>query len=247
MKQVLILEDTELTRNKLTRIVESIDIEVDVHAFSDMEKALGCALTHHIDLYLVDIVLCPETRSDFSGIRFVEKIKECPSCAHGEVVFITSLAGLETELLHRVHCYDYIEKPIDEDRVKRIVEEVLTKGERATKLSERIYFRSDGIVYPLDVGEIRYVSHQNRKLYVYTGDDCLEIPNLPLKRFLDNIQGYVFLKAMKGVAVNIAYIKSVDYVNQYIHLKGIDEPIAMGSVVKNQFREEYESYMERGY
>ena len=120
MKQILILEDNELTRNKLIRLIESMNLNINVFAFSNEEEALGCALTHHIDLFLVDIILRPQIKNDFSGIHFTEKIKECPSSACAEVVFITSLAGLEADLLHRVHCYDYIEKPIDEQKVMQV-------------------------------------------------------------------------------------------------------------------------------
>ena len=247
MKQILILEDNDLTRNKLVQLIETMDQDVGVFAFSSQEDALGCALTHRIDLYLVDIILCPKERNDFSGIRFVEKIKECPSCAVAEVVFITSLAGLEVDLLHRVHCYDYIEKPIDEERVKRLVNEILTRGEKTSKLPERIYFRNDGITYPIDVSEIRYVVHQNRILSVYNGTECIEVPNLPLKHFLSQVRDSVFLSPLKGTAVNIAYIDSIDYVNQFIYIKGITEPVGMGSVMKKRFRKEYEAYVKRGY
>ncbi len=247
MKQILILEDNELTRNKLVKILKDIEERIEIFAFSTQEEALGFALTHRIDLFLVDIILRPKERNDFSGIRFVEKIKECPSCGMAEVVFITSLAGLEVELLHRVHCYDYIEKPIDEERVKRIVREVLDKGEKASKLPERIYFRNDGISYPVDVAEIRYVVYQNRVLSIYTGEECIEIANLPLKKFLEQVRDSVFLSPVKGTAVNISYIESVDYVNQFIYLKDIKEPVCMGSVLKKRFRSEYEKYVRRGY
>lgn len=247
MKHVLILEDNELTRNKLIRIIKSLEKKVNVQAFSDEEEALGFALTHKIDLFLVDIILHPTERNDFSGITFVERIRECPFCAGAEIVFITSLAGLEVDLLHRVHCYDYIEKPIDEERVKRLLEEIINQGEKASKLPERMYFRNDGINYSIDVAEIRYVVHQNRILHVYNGKECIEIPNLPLKQFLKRVRESVFLSPLKGTAVNIDYIESVDYVNQYIQIKGIKERVSMGSVMKKRFRKQYESYVKRGY
>lgn len=247
MKQILILEDNELTRNKLVKILADIGEQIDIFAFSTQEEALGFALTHQVDLFLVDIILRPKERNDFSGIQFAERIKECPSCGRAEIVFITSLAGLEVELLHRVHCYDYIEKPIDENRVKRIVREVLDRGERAAKLPERIYFRSDGISYPVDVAKIRYAIYQNRVLSIYTDEECIEIANLPLKKFLEQVRDTVFLSPMKGTAVNLSYIESVDYVNQYIYVKDIKKPICMGAVQKKKFRSEYEKYVRRGY
>lgn len=247
MKQILILEDNELTRNHLIKLIKEMEQKVNIYAFSSEEEALGFALMHRIDLFLIDIILHPKTRNDFSGITFAEKIRECPCCASAEVVFITSLAGLEVDLLHRVHCYDYIEKPIDEERVKRLVDEILTRGEKASKLPERMYFRNDGITYPIDVEEIRYVVHQDRVLFVYNGKECIEVPNLPLKRFLGRVRDSVFLSPLKGTAVNIAYIESVDYVNQFVRLKGIKEPVSMGTVMKKKFRKQYEMYVKRGY
>lgn len=247
MKQILILEDNELIRKRLMWIVKGVKQKVNVYAFSNEEEALGFALIHGIDLFLVDIILHPDRRNDFSGITFVEKIRECPSCAGADVVFITSLAGLEVELLHRVHCYDYIEKPIEEVRVRRLVDELLTRGEKTSKLPERMYFRNDGITYPIDVAEIRYVVHQNRVLSIYNGKECIEVPNLPLKRFLNRVRDSVFLSPLRGTAINIAYIESVDYVNQFIRIKGIKEPIGMGTVMKKKFRKEYEAYVKRGY
>lgn len=247
MKQILILEDNELTRNKLIRIIKSMGKRVNVHAFSNEEEALGFAMIHKIDLFLVDIILHPEKRNDFSGITFAERIHECPFCGAADIVFITSLAGLEVDLLHRVHCYDYIEKPIDEERVKHLIDEILSRGEKSSKLPERMYFRNDGINYSMDVAEIRYVVHQNRILYIYNGKECIEVPNLPLKQFLKRVRDSIFLSPLKGTAVNIAYIESVDYVNQYIQLNGIKERVSMGSVMKKKFRKQYESYVKRGY
>ena len=99
-------------------------------------------------------------------------------CAAAEVVFITSIAGLEVDLLHRIHCYDYIEKPIDERRLKRIVNEIINRGEKVSKLPERIYFRNNGISYPIEVAEIRYVMYQNRALNVYTGEESIKVPQV---------------------------------------------------------------------
>ena len=51
MKQILILEDNDLTRNKLVKILESIEPQVAILPFSTQEDALGFALTHRIDLF----------------------------------------------------------------------------------------------------------------------------------------------------------------------------------------------------
>lgn len=67
-----------------------------------------------------------------------------------------------------------------------------------------------------------------------------------MKHFLEQVQDEVFLIPIKGTAVNIAYIEAVDYVNQFVKLKGITKQISMGSVLKRTFRKEYEEYVKRG-
>ena len=46
MKQILILEDNELTRNKMIRIIKSMEKRVNVHAFSNEEEALRRRFSH---------------------------------------------------------------------------------------------------------------------------------------------------------------------------------------------------------
>ena len=245
-KKVLILEDMETTRTALKRIVESCDDAITAYAFSEVGPALACMMENHIDLFFVDIILKPQVANDFSGIKFAEYVRKQEEYFGVDIIFVTSLIGLEAELLRKIHCYDYIEKPIDEQKVMQIVEEVLTRGEKSSKLPQRIYFRNDGIIYPVDVADIRYVVYQNRTLHVYDGDECIEVPNFPLKHFLEQVQDEVFLIPIKGTAVNIAYIEAVDYVNQFVKLKGITKQISMGSVLKRTFRKEYEEYVKRG-
>ena len=60
MKQILVLEDNEHTRNRLVKILKSLEQKVNVFAFSNQEEAFGCAMMHRIDLFLVDIILCPK-------------------------------------------------------------------------------------------------------------------------------------------------------------------------------------------
>ena len=199
MKQILILEDNELTRNKLIRLIESMNLNINVFAFSNEEEALGCALTHHIDLFLVDIILRPQIKNDFSGIHFTEKIKECPSSACAEVVFITSLAGLEADLLHRVHCYDYIEKPLGDGKIaiSKILNAIEAIQSRPIpKRVEYIPLHYDGIRYMLAVKDIICIENKKGVLYVYLKDEKIEIPRISLKKAGGQLQRIAIARAL---------------------------------------------------
>ena len=97
------------------------------------------------------------------------------------------MAGLEADLLRAVHCFDYLEKPIDPVRVKKIVQLALRKRERLEVEDEMIFLRKDRISYPVFTKDIIYAMNRRKVLYVYKKDDIIEVPNLSLRKFMDRI------------------------------------------------------------
>lgn len=234
-KRVLILEDLEIARENLVNIVQSCMDDIIVHDFSNVGEAYECAMEHKIDLFLVDIILKPDDSNDFSGISFAQNIRSCERYLSAEIVFITTLAGLEADLLRAVHCFDYLEKPIDPVRVKKIVQLALRKRERLEVEDEMIFLRKDRISYPVFTKDIIYAMNRRKVLYVYKKDDIIEVPNLSLRKFMDRIQTQKFLVPTKGTAINIQYIEYVDATNRFVKMRGIKEPIDIGTRLKNQF------------
>ncbi len=109
-KKVLILEDMETTRTALKRIVESCDDAITAYAFSEVGPALACMMENHIDLFFVDIILKPQVANDFFRDKVCRVCKETGRIFLVWILFfVTSLIGLEAELLRKIHCYDYIE------------------------------------------------------------------------------------------------------------------------------------------
>ena len=126
-KRILILEDLPSSRKALVNMVAECGSDLVIFDFGDPANALQCAMDNKIDLFLIDIVLKPQQPNDFSGIAFARSIRESSKYTTAEIVFITTLAGLEANLLRTVHCFDYIEKPISKKRVQKVVSEALNK------------------------------------------------------------------------------------------------------------------------
>lgn len=66
MKEVLILEDKEESRRILEELVKQVQPDADVYAVSGEDEAYAIAMKRTIDLFLVDIILHPETMGDQS-------------------------------------------------------------------------------------------------------------------------------------------------------------------------------------
>lgn len=156
---VLVLEDKQNNRDALEKIISSCAGVTCIFSFSSRGEAWNCAMDNHIDLFLLDIILEPDKGNDNSGILFAESIRKYNEYKLTPIIFITVLAGLERDLLKRIHCYDYIEKPIGDGRlVREHVEEVLDAIASGQKKKSREYIplHYDGIGYLLAMNMRRF-------------------------------------------------------------------------------------------
>lgn len=239
-KKVLILEDLETAREFLAHIIQSYDKSIEVFAFSNIGDASACIMENKIDLFLIDIILKPDCPNDFSGISFAEYVRGMDRYLSVDIVFVTTLIGLEAELLRKVHCFDYIEKPIREERVRRVIQQAFNKIDKRSKEDEICFVRKDRVTYAVHEKEIVYLESHGRKLFIHKKDDVLKIPFLSMSQFLKRIQTQSFLCPTKGFAVNFNYIEYVDSVNRFVKLRGKEQPIDIGYRMKAQFIEEFE-------
>ena len=238
-RKILILEDLQGARERLADMVKRCAGYVEVYAFADVGDAYACAMEEQIDLFLIDIILKPKNPGDFSGIQFAENIRAQERYTRAEIVFVTTLIGLEAKLLRKIHCFDYIEKPIQEERVQKVVTQALKKINGQEREEEVIFLRKDRVSYPVYTEEIIYVESRNRVLCIYKEKDTLEIPNLTLNRFLIQIRTQTFLVASRGIAVNLRHVEYVDAVNQLVKMRGRGELIEIGGRMKSRFLTEY--------
>lgn len=238
-KNVLILEDLSTARELLVRIVESCDESIRVFAFSNIGDASICMMENKIDLFLIDIILKPQCPNDFSGITFAEYIRGLDRYLSVDIVFVTTLIGLEAQLLRKVHCFDYIEKPIREDRVRQVVWQAFRKIDNRVAEDAVCFVRKDRVTYAVHEKDIVCLESRHRKLYIYKKDDVLVIPYLSMSNFLKQIYTQHFLIPTKGIAVNFNYIEYVDPVNRFVKISGREQPVDISYRLKTSFLEKF--------
>lgn len=239
---ILILEDKDNNRNALKKIVLSCPGVKRVFCCTNRKEAFTIAMDHQIDLFLLDIILEADRKNDNSGILFAEQIRKINMYKLTPIIFITVLMGLERELLKKIHCYDYIEKPIgDGSLVREHIEEVLEaiSAGRKTESREAIPLHYDGIGYMVYMDEVIYFENKHGILHIYTIDDEIVIPNLSAKNLLKRIRHTKFLTPIYGTAVNTNYIDHVDFRNREVYMKVNNSVIPIGGRKYKQFKEEY--------
>lgn len=138
------MEDNIAAQEHLTGIIREVDVKNEVYSFADIKDAYQCAMERTIDLFLIDIILDTSHPGDVSGLKFVENIREVEAYRFVPIIFITSLEDSKLYTYEKLHCYRFIEKPFDEEKVKQDVEQCL-KFPESRKENKTLFFRKDGI------------------------------------------------------------------------------------------------------
>ena len=124
--KILIVDDEELLRDRLKRLLELDDYEVttaDSGARALVEFARICP----------DIVLSDVRMPGMDGIELLEKLKQLPHSA--EIFMLTGHGGLETAIAAmRNGAFDYMTKPIDFDELEINLKRALEKRTMTRKL-----------------------------------------------------------------------------------------------------------------
>lgn len=234
MRTVLILEDNEKSLEMLAKIIKDVDDSLYVKYAVNMEEAYAASMEYNIDLFVIDIILKPKDCNDVSGIKFADNIRKIKKYQYTPIVIITSLEDPKLYAYSDIHCYSYIEKPYDVDKVSKIIKDALNIPKRKV-VNNNIFFRKDGILYKKRISEIIYIENSRNKRIIHSINDDLELQYKPCKDILEELNSNKFIQCSRYAIVNKDYIESIDTVNRYIKLKGREEQIEIGAILKKKF------------
>ena len=237
MKKILVLEDNHIILDQLTNIVREIDIKNEVYPVDNVKDAYQCAMEKVINLFIIDIILDTSSPGDSSGLGFVENIRKISYYGLVLVIFVTSLEDARIYTYENLHCYSFIEKPFDENRLKQMVEQCLYFSV-SKNITKTLYFRKDGIILAVERDDIVYVESISHILHVHTRQkDTMIIPYITLKRIFADIDSNDFIQCSRSTIVNKKFISNIDIPNRIIQLKNDYGRVEIGISFKKAMRE----------
>lgn len=223
----------------LVEVVKRCDSTSAIYCAEDSATAYKYAIEERIDLFLVDIVLDNEVKSDVSGIIFADKIRKIDRYRFVPLIFVTSLEDYEMNAFRNLHCYGYIEKPFDFKKMKDIIKEALTYPIKDSRSNRYIYYRKDGILYSIDMEQIIYLEMVLRDVVIHMTDEEIKIPYRTGSSMLHELNPEIFLQCNRNVIVNRQYVCYVDEINRYIKMKN-EKTLEIGRIFKKKFIQEFE-------
>lgn len=237
MKKIVVLEDNLVTLEYVMSLIKEIDDRNLVYGFSDLKDAYQYAIEKDIDLFIVDIILDTSRPGDSSGLKFVDGLRKIARYAFIPIIFITSLEDARLYTYEKLHCYSFIEKPFDPNKLKVLVTQCLSFPSAEQK-RKTMYFRKDGIILAADREDIVYAECINHILNIHTAQgDLLSIPYVTLKKFLLEVDSDDFIQCSRSAVVNKCYIHNVDITNRVIQLQNKMGTVEIGVMYKKGLKE----------
>ncbi len=243
MKEVLIIEDKEIERKTLKKIVSEIDSHARIYEAKDEEEAYVIAMKTTIDVFLVDIILHPEHTGDQAGAEFAQNIRTVDKYRFTPIIIVTSLYDSRMSIFSAVRYYSFIEKPFDFNKIRKTISEAMFY--QTENADDRKYiFHVDGLLHSVKIKEICYIESRNHKLHVVLEGEEFYIPYKSCKAILCELDSPDFIRCSRGTIVNVKQICKVDSVNRFIYFQEIEDHLEIGPVMKKEFMEKFRARMK---
>lgn len=180
----------------------------EVGIYSDTESLLADVENkrRRYDLYLLDIFL----RESMNGIELAERLRRAQEEA--VICFISSSGDFYREA-YDLYAFQYLIKPVQEERVKELLRRVqknLARGGAPTDGREKNFVytwwgKSGAIPYK----KIRYISSRGHTLSICCTDGRIQESTGKLSDLQQKVCGDVFLRCHQSFIVNMYHVEGI--------------------------------------
>lgn len=211
MLKVAICDDEKIERETIVHLLDrSLKLSnksYKIFEFSSGEQLISS--TGDFDMYFLDIKM-----DKLTGIEAAKKIRLINERA--VIIFITGLKDYVFDAFD-VRAFHYILKPVNEDKLKKILYSAL---EQFDKKNKYIITKTIRQLTKILLKDIMYIESKQRKLKVHTTYDVIEYYN-KISDIEQELYGNSFFRCHKSYIVNLKYVRSYD--NTFITLKNSEK------------------------
>lgn len=150
-----------------------------------------------------DVLFCDIDMPTMNGIHLGEQIRN--QNKQITIIYLTNYSDYRT-LAFGVHAFDYLEKPLQMETLKKVILEVQDYRFKNEKVIKKITFHTKEGILHLEVDEIVYFEYENRHLYMQTTQErfCL---TQSLQSIYLQMQPYDFKIPHKSFCINLKHVK----------------------------------------
>lgn len=221
--KILIVEDDKFQRENLKRILQEISLDLNIYEAEDQEGALIVAREVFIDLFYIDIHL----KNSF-GISLAKELRKNSKYELGWIIFITTHMGYMIDAFKLLHCYDYIEKPYNKEKIIELTNKFIRNGKdiKETKKKYVVFEIEQRISMKFYIEEIFFIEVRLKTCTIHTKNGAFKVSGVRLKEISEKIDCDYIVQCHKSFIVNTKEIKKIGKIGSKsweINFQGYDE------------------------
>ncbi len=209
MINILIVEDEEIQRINLYKMIMELGEEIKIFGAEDELTALEIASKYDIDFFYIDISL-----KNSSGMDLGLKLRDMQQYTFSIIVFITSHKNHIMTALNEVHCYSYIIKPYKKEEIKSRTMKLINDINKREVLNEKerkyVIFECNKVNVKIYIEDIFFIEVRLRNLMVHTINGLFEFNRLSLKKVIDMISDEYIIQTHKSYIINTKNILKIE-------------------------------------
>lgn len=233
MVYVLVLEDQLVQRRRLVEILERIDRGFCILETDSIEIGLEISKNYPINLFFIDIEL-----RDGSGLAFAEDIRKNSRYEFTWIIFITSYYEHMLRAFKRIHCYDYIIKPYEDEEIEKLIQKLLRSPQYNMIQEAFVTFEINGVFMRFYIKDIYFIEAMGKHCMIHTVHGQYLIKRMSLRNVLNMDSSSGLIQVHRSYIINPYRIKMVDcrFGSWMIHFEGYDKTAMVGFTFQNKMR-----------
>lgn len=200
--KIAVCDDSKEICMKIIELIRERDHAAEISVFSDGEALIGSG--EEFDIVFLDIEM-----KRLSGIETAEKLRslEVGRERKTAIIFITAFREY-MERAFDVGAFNYITKPIDEERFFRIFDAV-SKEVNSALIHKYIMVKCQGVQRKFFLSDICYIESSNKKVILNAKQEKFEVYG-KLSEF-EELLKESFFRCHRCYLVNMEKISAYDY------------------------------------
>lgn len=214
MIKVAICDDDNEDRKKVRTIIEKYFSKIGRSVLPiEFKNGIRLLESHmRFDIIFLDIEM-----PGLNGIETAVKLRKWD--VNSKIVYVTNYETYKTSA-YKVHAFDYIDKPININKVVSVLDDVIYYLDNKTE-KQKYAFKTEKGIITLELDEIFYFEYLTRKVVIH-GAEGNYTATYKLKELLEKLEKYNFGSPHKSFIVNMLHIKSI---------KGFDIYMENGDII----------------
>ena len=213
----------------LKNFSEKFEIELQMESYTDGESLLSSKEKY--DIMILDVGIAED-----SGIRIGREVRKTDKRV--TIIYLTGFLDYMKDAF-QVHAFEYLTKPVQEERVHQVLFEAISYGK--LDVSNSLTFHTKTGIVTLQVEDIMFFEYSNRSVIVYdSAGQQYELPGEKISAIAKKMRPYHFEVSHKSFVVNLHQVQSIKGYSVFMK-HGLQVPLSQ--LYSKAFRKNMHDYI----